>query len=115
MIVIFIHAGSGVPNGLQSQQNGITLMSDSDIPQTSNVLAMYTSQGGQLTEFGMFGEDPLSSQPDLVSRRDHYFFSTHPSFDDLFSDVVRNWKSFFLRCIGFHLCYKFLKSFGLKV
>ena len=49
MIVIFILAGSGVPNVLQSQQNGITLMSDSDIPQTSIAVAMYTSQGGQLT------------------------------------------------------------------
>ena len=87
-MIIFIIAGSGVPNVLQSQQNGITLMSDSDIPQTSNAVAMYTSQGGQLTVFGMFGEDPLSSRPDLVSRRDHYFFSTHPPFDDLFSDVV---------------------------
>lgn len=50
-------------------------MSDSDIPQTSNAVAMYTSQGGQLTMFGMFGEDPLSSRPDLVSRCDHYFFT----------------------------------------
>ena len=89
MIVIFILAGSGVPNVLQSQQNGIILMSDSNIPQTSNAVAMYTSQGGQLTVFGMFGEDPLSCRPDLVSRCDHYFFQLmHPPFDDLFSDVV---------------------------
>ena len=55
-------------------------MSDSDIPQTYNAVAMYTSQGGQLTEFGMFGEDPLSSPPDLVSRHDHYFFGFLPKY-----------------------------------
>ena len=62
----------------------------------------------------MFGEDPLGSRPDLVSRRDHYFLSTHPSFDVLFSDVVSDTGSLF-SCIGLHLCYKFLESFGLKL
>ena len=48
----------------------------------------YRMQGGDLTEFGLFGCDPLKDRPDLIQRRETYFFSTHPSFEDIFSNAV---------------------------
>ena len=56
---------------------------------------MYRRQGGNLTEYSAYGIDPLRDRPDLVHRRDDYFFSTHSSFDDIFSDAVSSNGDFF--------------------
>ena len=95
-----LHAviGSGVPNDLQ-RNSGITPIPLTSVPETSAAHRMYIAQGGRLTVFGYFGEDPLCSRPDLIRRREEYFLALHPSFPDIFSDVVSSSGSLFTAAI----------------
>ena len=88
MYVCFNTPGRGVPSQLERECNRITSIPTQFIPTTENAVEMYHMQGGDLTEFGLFGCDPLKDRPDLIQRRETYFFSTHPSFEDIFSNAV---------------------------
>ena len=70
-----------------------------DVPTTSDAAEMYRFQGGNLTQFGLFGVDPLCNRPHLIWQRETYFFSSHPSFDDIFSNVVTADGSYFQEAV----------------
>ena len=59
-----------------------------EVPTTDEATTSYHVQGGTLTEFGLFGCDPLRDRADLIHRREQYFFTRHPNFDDIFSNIV---------------------------
>lgn len=77
--------GRGVPNNLEREDNQITSIPNQVIPETDEAAQMYRTQGGEL---GIFGCDPLKDRADLVQRREAYFLSAHPTFQDIFSNVV---------------------------
>ena len=83
-----IFIGQGVPNHLERERNEITPIHSQVIPTTDDAAELYRTQGGELTEFGLFGCDPLRDRADLIHRREVYFFSTHPTFEDIFSNAV---------------------------
>ena len=91
------HPGRGVPNILQIEYNRITNLQD--VPTTYDATQLYSSQGGNLTQFGLFGIDPLCSRPHLLWQRETFFFSSHPSFDDMFSNAVTADGSFFKKAV----------------
>ena len=80
------HTGRGVPNTLQIESSRLAPLQN--VPSTIDAAQSYRSQGGNLTQFGLFGADPLCNRPDLIRQRETYFVSSHPSFDDIFSNVV---------------------------
>ena len=80
--------GRGVPNHLERECNRVATISSQAVPTTDAAAQMYRSQGGTLTEFGIFGCDPLKDRADLIQRREVHFFSLHPTFKDLFSNAV---------------------------
>ena len=77
-----VFIGQGILNHLESECNEMTPIHSQVIPTTDNAAEMYRTQGGKLTEFGLFGCDPLRDRADLIHRREVYFFSTHPTFED---------------------------------
>lgn len=81
-----MNSGRGIPNNLQRKFNQATYLQQ--IPTTHDVAQLYCSQGGNLTQFGFFGIDPLHNRPHLMWQRETFFFSSHPSFNDIFSNVV---------------------------
>ena len=80
--------GRGVPNNLAIECNNITAIPSRVLPSTYDATQMYLTQGGTLVQFGLFGCDPLRDRADLIHRREVYLFSNHPTFNDMFSNVV---------------------------
>ena len=64
------------------------------LPTTDQAAYLYSTQGGELKAFSLFGKDPLRIRPDLVGRRDLLFASANPSYCDIFSKTVNGNSSF---------------------
>ncbi len=75
----------GIPN-LLAGNNRTTTLPNHVIPETSSVIATYTSSGnGRLTAPHSFGTDPLIQHPPL---RERYFSNHFPNMDILFESVT---------------------------
>ena len=68
-----------MPNHLERECNRVATISTQAVPTTDAAAQMYRSQGGTLTEFGIFGCDPLKDRADLIQIREVHFFSLHPT------------------------------------
>lgn len=88
-----------MPNTLQEEHSQITPIPACVIPDTEEASHVYREQGGNLTEFGLFGSDPLKDRVDLMQRRETHFLSTHLPFKELFSDIVSGTGSHFQTAI----------------
>ena len=84
-IIIFIE--SGIPNSLECSSQTTPLLS-SIIPLTNEAAAMYTSKGGTLTKYPLFGSDPLTDHQYHIMIRERKFFQKFICFDNLFADTV---------------------------
>lgn len=80
--------GRGVPNNLEVECKNITSIPSQELPPTDDAVRMYHSHGGALTQYGLFGCDPLRNRADLIQRGEVHFSSTHCSFEEMFSNVV---------------------------
>ena len=60
------------------------------IPTGALAKQQYEAQGGNITQFGEFGIDPLKNRQDLVQRRDGLFAEQSPGFSSMFSNVSGN-------------------------
>ena len=58
------------------------------LPDCESAVNDFESQGGQLTIYNSFGEDPLHSHPALVAQREAEFYRHYPNFSDFFHTVV---------------------------
>ena len=58
------------------------------IPDAASATQEFESNGGQLTLFSAFGEDPLQANPTLVAQRESEFFNVYPDFQEFFHTVV---------------------------
>ena len=58
------------------------------IPQVESAVREFETNGGQLTVFSSFGEDPLQGSPTLAAQREAEFYRHHPDFQEFFHTVV---------------------------
>ena len=72
------------------------------IPNATSATQEFESNGGQLTYFNAFGEDPLQANPTLVAQRESEFFNVYADFQDYFYTVV-NGDHFLFRVTVVHL------------
>ena len=105
-----MNAGRGVPNNLEVECNNITSIPSQALPSTDDAVQMYHSQGWALTQYGLFGCDPLRNRADLIQRREMHFCSTHCSFEEIFSNVSQDGALFREAIIDF---IRMTKSFQL--
>lgn len=57
-----------------------TLLPDGEI-----AVQVYKANGGQLTVFSCFGEDPLQGNPSLIALREAEFHRWFPDFSGIFT------------------------------
>jgi len=70
-------------------ENSQAVMINSDhIPDAEAAVADFESNGGHLTVFSAFGEDPLQQNPLLIAQREAEFCRVFPTFSDIFHNVV---------------------------
>ena len=58
------------------------------IPSAEDAARQYSAAGGHLTDFSVFGEDPLNNNSSLVQQRETEFLQRYPQFDQLFHKLV---------------------------
>lgn len=79
----------GISNRIQNQQFNISSIHPFEIPDVPAAVAMYTAQGGTLTEPTSFGIDPLNGDAALLQeRQDRWSVACGMSVDDIFSNLV---------------------------
>ena len=72
------------------------------LPDAESATQGFESNGGQLTLFNAFGEDPLQANPTLVAQKETEFFNIYPNFQEFFHTVVN--RDYFLFREGI-LCF----------
>lgn len=87
----------------KQQSNTLNPLSESDVPNKHNAIAMFEAQGGRLQRQWRVGSDLLSEDPVRQQRREHLFYENH-SFETIFTSVVggntkpfKNGLKFFMR------------------
>lgn len=79
----------GIPNTLQRQQTGTTLIHPLEIPTVGEASHRYRQQGGSLTDPHTFGQDPLAGDDDLLQQRDREFTQRCPlTYANIFSSLI---------------------------
>ena len=58
------------------------------LPDVESAVYEFEANGGQLTVFSCFGEDPLQGSPSLAARREAEFHRRFPDFSEIFHAVV---------------------------
>ena len=65
------------------------------VPLPEDAARQYREAGGHLTQFSVFGEDPLASDAIRVNQREEEFYHRYPTFDPIFSNTVNGYHSLF--------------------
>ena len=71
------------------------------IPTVSEAVRMYEERGGSLARDATFGTDPLVMRADLIESRERLFFSSQPSGQSIFADVVHGQSHSLKRAIDY--------------
>ena len=58
------------------------------LPDGETAVQEYESNGGQLTVFSSFGEDPLQGNPSLIAEREAEFYRRFTDFSDFFHNIA---------------------------
>ena len=84
------------------KQNNQTIFIDPQlVKDPCTILEEYTSLGGNITRFSLFGQNPLKDQPSLATKRDGIFFERYPSFEPFFHSAVNGDFSLFKEGLSF--------------
>lgn len=78
----------GIPNVVMHRNNQTTQIDPSFLPEAEDALQLFEANGGHITVFSPFGEDPLASHPDLAEERESTFLEYFPDFGPFFHTVV---------------------------
>ena len=78
--VVFLGRSRGVPNRLMAANNHARHISDHSILDVDSAIQQFENLGGHITTFHSFGEDPLKSNSQLVTRREAEFQARYPDF-----------------------------------
>jgi hypothetical protein len=80
--------GVGIPNSLFEENRNTTNVPLGELPTGVEAAADYNQHGGRITEFGVFGHDPLSHSRRLLHQRDIMFSQSYPDLSVLMSYAV---------------------------
>ena len=78
----------GIPEVLARVSNSVSGIASHDIPTTTEVIALFQSEGRRLTPEGHFGIDLLSTNPCLCALRDRDFDEHFPIMDPVSQEVL---------------------------
>ena len=79
---------SGAPIHIMLNNNQATKIDPRLLPDDKSAVREFETNGGQLTVYGRFGEDPLEGSPSLFVQRETEFHRRFPDFSDFFHSVV---------------------------
>lgn len=84
------HAGTrkGVPIHTMLHGNQAVKIDPRLLPDAESAVRQFQSNGGQLTVFSCFSEDPLQGSPSLAAQRETEFHRRFPDFSDIFHTVA---------------------------
>ena len=78
----------GIPNQRMHLDNRTQRVGTSLLWTAHEAAQLYRQSGGQLTDEGNFGDDPLVDEQFLCEIRDAAFKQRHPNMDTIFHSVV---------------------------
>jgi len=86
-----------VPYRAMMENNCAVKIDSNLLPDVDAAVSGFESNGGQLTTFSSFGEDPLRDNTTLVAQRETEFYRQHPriSFPNFFYSVTNGDYSLF--------------------
>ncbi|XP_020899410.1 uncharacterized protein LOC110238104 [Exaiptasia diaphana] len=82
--------GKGKPVNIMRTCYSAVSLQEHSIPTPEAAVLQYERAGGKLKHFGLFGVDPLESDPFLRATRSREFLKHFPSFDVIFNELVNN-------------------------
>ena len=91
----FFCTGRGIPNILMVENNQTKSIDHHLVPEADEAGRLYEENGGRLTVFSNFGQDPLEQREDLKSIRMERFKEQWPSFETIFHSLVNGNKANF--------------------
>ena len=90
----------GIPNLLQSHQNGTISIHSSEIPTAEEAAAAFRQQGGHLSDPRPYGRDPLEGDDALTQQREEIFEERiGSSFSDVFGNLLAGNSDLFERAV----------------
>ena len=85
----------GIPNTLMERNNQAVHIDPHQLPSPDVAVQMFEANGGHLTIFSPFGNDPLKDHMRLAAEREEKFHEQYPEFQPFFSTVVNGDNSLF--------------------
>ena len=68
--------------------NCVARIESYQLPSPEEAVKMFEDEGGHLTHFSEFGQDPLRDDAVRLHNRETTFFSRYPTFDPFFHELV---------------------------
>jgi len=86
----FLHSGArgAVPIRMMLDNSQAVMINADQLPDAEAAVADFEGNGGHLTIFSTFGDDPLQQNPPLIAQRESEFSYFFPDFSEIFHTVV---------------------------
>lgn len=95
----FTYADRGIPNVLALQDCKTHSLAAEMVPEADEIVRNYESQGGRITRFSPFGNDPLDNQLELLEERERQHSYAHHEYKEIFQLLVNGNPAPFSACI----------------
>ena len=69
------------------------------VPEADDIVRDFEAQGGRITRFSPFGNDPLDNEPELLEERERQHSHSHHEYKDIFQLLVNGNTAPFSVCI----------------
>ena len=93
------YAGKGVPNVLAFQNCRTFLLAAELVPEADDIVRDFEAQGGRITRFPPFGNDPLVNEPELLEERERQHSHQWQEYQEIFQLLVNGNSGPFSACI----------------
>ncbi len=93
-----------IPNRAMSTNNQVAKIDPHLIPTAHQAIRSFQGDGGHITRFSLFGEDPLASNDALVHQRNIEFNQRYHSFGPFFYQILNGNDSLFREGLQFFIC-----------
>lgn len=88
--------GKGIPNErMQANNKACLLPTQNLLPSKEQAVALYESEGGNITLPELFGVDPIYENPRLKKLRFDSFVAAYPNFSAIFHGIVNGESNLF--------------------
>ncbi len=92
-----------IPNQAMLANSQVAKVDTHVIPTVHEAVQSFEQDGGHLTQFSLFGEDPLADCVSLLEQRTSQFYSRFSSFDTFFHQLVNGRDSLFKNGLNFFI------------